>query len=229
VERLYRDGRFHTDADECEDFGHDLTTGASRTEAEYRAIGAAGRAILPAVEFEPSPEQPSSEWPITLTTGRTIYHFHTRTKTGRAPQLDRAAPDVWVEIAPADAEPLGIEEGDIVRIESPRGDIQAPARLCGVRPGTVFVPFHYGDGGIDGCVSGRRAANELTRTLWDPVSKQPMFKAAAVRLSRLAAGLGPSPAPTTGAARPLADGGAVAPTAGGAAAEAVSHVENQVG
>jgi hypothetical protein len=56
-----------------------------------------------------------------------------------------------------------------------------------------------------------------------------MFKAAAVRLSRLAAGLGPSPAPTTGAARPLADGGAVAPTAGGAAAEAVSHVENQVG
>jgi anaerobic selenocysteine-containing dehydrogenase len=227
IERLYDDGRFHTDADECEDSGHDLTTGASRTESEYRALAADGRAILPAVEFEPPPEQPSSDWPIMLTTGRTLYHFHTRTKTGRAPQLDQAAPNVWVEIAPADAEPIGIGEGDIVRIESPRGGIQAPARLCDVRPGTVFVPFHYGDGDIDRGASGHRAANELTVTLWDPVSKQPMFKAAAVRLSMVATGHGPAPAPTTGAARPLSDA-RVPPTAGGGTGEATSHVGNQV-
>ncbi len=61
-------------------------------------------------------ELPSPEYPFQLTTGRTVYHWHTRTKTGRAPQLQRAAPDAWVEISPADAERLGIEEGDLVRV-----------------------------------------------------------------------------------------------------------------
>ena len=85
-------------------------------------------------------------------------------------------------------------EGDVVRVESARGAMEAPARISGIRPGTIFVPFHYGawrsacDTAGDRTAS--RAANELTANTVDPVSKQPTFKVAAVRVSRLAEGMG---------------------------------------
>ncbi|WP_426321292.1 molybdopterin dinucleotide binding domain-containing protein [Microbacterium sp. E-13] len=66
-------------------------------------------------------------------TGSPVYHFHTRTKTGRAPQLRRAAPSAWVELSRADAAALGIREGDIVRVTSARGEIVVPARVGDVR------------------------------------------------------------------------------------------------
>ena len=58
--------------------------------------------------------------------------------------LQAAAPEVWVELSPGDAAALGIVEGDLVRVRSPRGAIEGPARLTGIRAGHVFVPFHYG-------------------------------------------------------------------------------------
>jgi anaerobic selenocysteine-containing dehydrogenase len=203
TERLYVDGEFNTDTDYAESYGHDLKTGAAKTEDEHRAIGPGGRAFLHAVEYHLSPEVPSDERPYLLTTGRTVYHFHTRTKTGRAPQLDEAAPDAWVEISPSDAEELEVGEGDIIRIDSPRGSIEVPARISGIRDGVVFVPFHYGwwdRGGRDG---PPRTANELTITGWDPVSKQPIFKVTAVALTRVSAAESPSLAPTVGAAAPV--------------------------
>jgi anaerobic selenocysteine-containing dehydrogenase len=185
-ERLYAGGVFNTDPSYSETFGHDMETGAAETEEEYRAKEPGGRAFLHAVPYRTSPEVPGESHPLLLTTGRTVYHFHTRTKTGRAPALDAAAPDAWVELHASDAEPLGIEEGDVVRVESQRGVMEAPARLSGIRPGTVFVPFHYGSWGQDG--DAPRAANELTITTWDPVSKQPIFKVAAVRLAKVRQG-----------------------------------------
>ena len=229
TERLYTDDVFNTDPDYCETYGHDVVTGAARSEAEYRAMEPGGRAFLISADYEPSPEVPDAEYPLLLTTGRTVYHFHTRTKTGRAPQLNRAAPDVWVEISPDDSGPLGIGEGDVVEVRSPRGAITARARVCGVRPGVVFVPFHYGYWDADarpgpGDEPGR-AANELTLTGWDPVSKQPFFKVAAVRVSKLADAAGqPSPAPTVGGPAPL-DGADLPPTVGGPEAMAASHAE----
>jgi len=185
TERLYTDGRFNTDPDVCESFGHDLATGASQGEETYRAKEPDGRAFLHAADFEPAPETPDSEYPLLLTTGRSLYQFHTRTKTARVPELDDAAPDVWIEVHPDDAAALGVGADDEVRVESRRGSITTPVRLGTVRRGVVFVPFHYGDWDRDDAVSaGRpRAANELTETVWDPVSKQPMFKVAAVRLT----------------------------------------------
>jgi ferredoxin-nitrate reductase len=182
-ERLYGDGIFPTAPDYCEDYGHELTTGATFSEAEFEALNPAGRAILKPAPYAPPPEEPGADYPFLLNTGRTVYHFHTRTKTGRAPELQQAAPDVWVELSDADAGRLGIGDGDIVRVESARGRIEGPARVTHVREGVVFVPFHYGywDDG-DG---RRRAANELTLTAWDPVSKQPIFKTAAVRVERV--------------------------------------------
>jgi anaerobic selenocysteine-containing dehydrogenase len=114
-----------------------------------------------------------------------VYHFHTRTKTGRTPELQAAAPDAWVGISPSDAERLGILEGDVVRVTSPRGSIEVQARLREMREGTVFIPFHFGywDIGDDAGPDGQpRAANELTMSIWDPVSKQPQLKIAAVKI-----------------------------------------------
>src|SRR4051794_1165884 len=81
TERLYTDGRFHTDPEECESYGHDLATGAELGEQAYRAKDPDGRAFLQSAEYEPAPEMPDDEYPLLLTTGRVIYHFHTRTKT----------------------------------------------------------------------------------------------------------------------------------------------------
>jgi anaerobic selenocysteine-containing dehydrogenase len=237
AERLYTDGRFNTDPDTCESYGHDLASGAAYTEDQYRSKEPRGRAFLHAVDYEPSPEVPSREHPLLLTTGRTVYQFHTRTKTGRAPQLQAAAPDVWVELSAQDARALGVAEGDVVRVASARGAVEGRARVTGVRPGVVFVPFHYGTwdraagAGDDGGRPAPRAANELTLTAWDPVSKQPLFKVAAVAVTKVADGRGvPSPAPTVGAPAPLAadDSGAarVPATAGGAAAEAPSVMDD---
>jgi ferredoxin-nitrate reductase len=188
TERLYSDAVFSTDPDYAETFGQELGTGAPNSAEEYRAMMPGGRAILHAAAYEPSPEVPTEERPMQLTTGRTVYHFHTRTRTGRAPELNAAAPEVWVELSAPDAERLGVTAGDTVRVESARGEVEGPARITDIRPGAVFVPFHYGywDEGSAAPNDARpRAANEMTITAWDPVSKQPLFKLAAVAVQRV--------------------------------------------
>jgi ferredoxin-nitrate reductase len=133
-----------------------------------------GRARLKGAEWTPPAESPDDSYPMQLTTGRNVYHFHTCTKTGRAPELNAAAPKPWVELAPSDAAGLDIQDGDLVRVESRRGAVEVTARCTGTRPGTLFLPFHYGGEGT--------AANDLTPTSWDPVSKQPDFKSGAARI-----------------------------------------------
>lgn len=165
-------------------------------ETAYRAGAAEGRALLKSAPYHPAHEEPDTEFPFRFTTGRTAYHFHTRTKTARSRRLNDAAPAVWAELGAEDAAQLGAAEGDLLEITSRRGRIVAPVRICQVRTGTVFVPFHYGywdSGGAPGAEP--TAANELTLTDWDPVSKQPVFKNAAVRISRLPSGTASSPAP----------------------------------
>jgi anaerobic selenocysteine-containing dehydrogenase len=139
-DRLYADGKFFSAPDYCEHWGKDLLTGASWEETDYRALNPDGKALLRATDWVPPHEMPSDDYPLQLTTGRTIYHFHTRTKTGRAPELQAAAPDVWVELSANDAASLGLEEGDMADVESPRGRIRGP---CGSRrSATVSSSFH---------------------------------------------------------------------------------------
>jgi ferredoxin-nitrate reductase len=210
TERLYSEGDFNTRTDYCENYGHDLLTGATLSEADHKALDPDGRAILHAAEYQPTHEEPGEGYPFRYATGRTIYHFHTRTKTARAPQLQRAAPEAWVEMHPADAGSLGFGEGDVVRVESPRGRMEASARISGIREGVVFAPFHYGywdQQGGDGPDGRPRAANELTITEWDPVSKQPLFKVGAVKVTKVADAKGEaSSAPTNTASAPVAEG-----------------------
>ncbi|HSS21258.1 MAG TPA: nitrate reductase [Pyrinomonadaceae bacterium] len=181
-EHLYVGGKFNTDADYCEDYGHNLSTGAMRTPEQYKANNPKGRAFLHAADYEPPQESPDQDYPFWLTTGRVVYHFHTRTKTGRSRELNQAAPNVFVQVNETDAEALGLANGDIARLESRRGAVEAAVRVGGIRRGHIFVPFHYGYWDDD---SQPRAANELTITEWDPVSKQPHFKFAAVQITKV--------------------------------------------
>lgn len=178
---IYTDGVFNTDPNYCETYGHDLVTGAEITPKDYKANDPKGKAFLRAAEYQPPHEIPDSEYPLWLTTGRVVYHFHTRTKTARSQELNAAAPDAFVQMSEEDAAKYGIEEGEMVRVESRRGYIEAPAKIGDIEPGVVFVPFHYGYWDDD---SRSRAANELTIAEWDPVSKQPHFKYAAVRMHK---------------------------------------------
>jgi len=198
TERLYADYRFWAAPEVCETYGRDLITGASVEQTEYRALNPHGRVVIKAAEYLPPHEDANAEYPMQLITGRTIFHFHTRTKTARAPELNAAAPDVWAELHADDARQLGIGEGEAVDVLSPRGRVRATVRYRDVRPGVVFLPFHYGywdtaDPSGPAPDDPGRAANELTITDWDPVSKQPLFKTSACRVE---------PVGPTAAARP---------------------------
>ena len=190
-ERQYEDGVFNTSMEYCETYGHDIVTGAANEANEYAAMDPKGKAFIKGAEWVPPPEQPDSSYPLFLTTGRVTYHFHTRTKTGHVPELQSAAPEPIVELHPDDAAPLGIADGDLVAVRSRRGEARGLARISGIEPGVVFMPFHYGDWDSRG---RQGAANALTISGWDAVSKQPYFKYAAVSVQRVEAGDGRSPA-----------------------------------
>jgi anaerobic selenocysteine-containing dehydrogenase len=183
-ERLYEDGVFNTAADYCELYGHDIVTGAAVDPQEYRAKDPMGKARIKAADYVPPPEEPDDDYPFFLTTGRVTYHWHTRTKTGRVHRLNEAAPNVFVEISKGDAKELGIGEGDLLEISTRRGKVEAPARVGNILSGHLFIPFHYGYWDDSGN-GHKRAANELTITGYDPVSKQPYFKFAAARVRKL--------------------------------------------
>jgi anaerobic selenocysteine-containing dehydrogenase len=227
TERLYTDGQFWSASDYCESYGRDLVTGAPVSQTEYRALNPDAKAVIKAVQYLLPHEVPDEDYPFALITGRTLYHFHTRTKTARAPQLHDAAPQVWVEMSAGDATALGFGEGDLLEVASLRGSVHARLRVGGIRAGVLFLPFHYGywdTSGGDRPDGAGRAANELTVTDWDPVSKQPLFKTATAKVTRLRASDGtPAQAPTTTGSRPATAG--VPATVGGSAAEAEETTE----
>src|SRR3989441_1221428 len=148
--------------------------GSPRLYADGRFQTEDGRAIFFPVQSELPPEEADPEFPFTLNTGRTVEHWHTRTKTGRITLLEGLAPEAWVEINPSDAEALKIRTGDVVRVISPRGAIErVTARVTEViRPGEVFIPFHYDEA----------CANRLTNDEFDPISREPNYKQCAVRI-----------------------------------------------
>ncbi|MBI3316439.1 MAG: nitrate reductase [Candidatus Omnitrophica bacterium] len=136
-----------------------------------------GRAKLWVVENEAPPETPNEEYPFWLNTGRTVEHWHTRTKTGQIPLLNNLSPEAWVEMNARDAAKLKFQHGDYVRVESRRGKIShIVLRVTEtVAPGQIFIPFHYAEAN----------ANNLTVSMCDPYSREPNYKQAAVRVYKL--------------------------------------------
>jgi predicted molibdopterin-dependent oxidoreductase YjgC len=142
--------------------------GAPRLYADGRFPTPDGRARLACVDPVPITEQPRRQYPLLLNTGRTVEHWHTRTKTGRVDALERLAPEAWVELHPDDARELGVRSGDVVRLVSQRGAVdEIVVRVTSVvRAGEVFVPFHYDEA----------CANRLTKNEYDPISREPNYK-----------------------------------------------------
>ena len=135
-----------------------------------------GRAKLFAVEWEPFPEQPSRSFPFVLNTGRTVEHWHTRTKTKEVKILERMSPTAWLEMSPRDARQLGLRQHDLVTVVSPRSRVEhLELRITEiVAPGQVFMPFHYEE----------KNSNRLTQSAFDPISREPNYKQAAVRVEK---------------------------------------------
>ncbi|MGW5720067.1 molybdopterin oxidoreductase family protein [Amycolatopsis sp. NPDC003865] len=197
TDRLYTDGKFFAQPDYCESYGRDLVTGAPVEPAEYRAMNPEGKAMLKGAGYVPPHEAPDDDHPFFLVNGRTIVHFHTRTKTGRTPELRAAAPEVWLQVSERDAAAAALAEGDLAEVSTPRGSVRARVRIGGIRDGVLFLPFHYGYWDVDHPAGkdGDRAANELTFTDWDPVSKQPLFKTAAAALRKIGSVAAPAAEP----------------------------------
>jgi assimilatory nitrate reductase catalytic subunit len=147
-----------------------------RLFADGRFFHADGRAKFLFEAPRPIPEAPNKDFPLLLLTGRgTAVQWHTQTRTAKSDVLRKLAPErVYVEVNPQDARPLGLKPQDAVEIESRRATIRARVFITPtVAPGQVFLPMHY------------PAVNRLTDAVFDPYSKQPSYKACAVRLKRL--------------------------------------------
>ncbi|MGC4755154.1 molybdopterin oxidoreductase family protein [Micromonospora trifolii] len=135
-----------------------------------------GRARFHPVDHRPAAEEVCATYPLHFTTGRVLAQYQSGTQTRRVAALRRAAPEAFVELHPDLAARLSIDDGDSVRVTSRRGEFRAPARLStGIRPDTVFAPFHY---------AGPGRANSVTNDAVDPISGMPEFKICAVRVEK---------------------------------------------
>jgi len=136
-----------------------------------------GRGQFHAIDYTPPAEQTDDEYPLYLTTGRVLYHYHTGTMTMKTAGLNERVPECFVEISPKDAALYDLTDGAEVEIASRRGKITAKIQVSPKAVnGTVFIPFHF----------AQAAANRLTNAALDPVSKIPEYKVCAVRLSQAA-------------------------------------------
>jgi sulfite reductase (NADPH) flavoprotein alpha-component len=130
----------------------------------------------------PPAELPDEEFPFILTTGRCAHQWHTMTKTGKSPALNKLNPGAFLEIHPEDAEGLHVREGDSVQVKSRRGLAVYPARVTDkIRPGCCFAPIHWND-----LFGENLAINAATSEAPDPISKQPEFKYCAVQIVKVA-------------------------------------------
>lgn len=154
TERLFTDGKFPT---------------------------ADGKANLLPVEHAEPVEKLDDAFPLVLTTGRSKYHWHTMTRTGKNHALKKSAPDPILDLHRADARRHGISDADFVEITSRRGKVMVQCRVTEeIKQGTCFLPFHWGR--EEGFF---KAANNLTISARDPVSRQPELKACAVRVRKI--------------------------------------------
>lgn len=162
----------------CPDEAH---LGTQRRYLNKRFATPDGRANFVACQHQAPAETVSAEFPFVLTTGRLASQWHTMTRTGKIEKLYKQATKPFMEMNSADAEAMDIQDGDCLRVSSLRGTIQIEVQVTArIRQGTVFMPFHWGDFYALGQV-----VNTLTHDAIDPISKEPEYKACAVRIEKL--------------------------------------------
>jgi ferredoxin-nitrate reductase len=149
--------------------------------AGHRFPTASGRARLLADQPFGLAEPPCDTYPLVLTVGRYLGHWHTMTRTGHVARLRKQHPQPLLEVHPADAERQGLVDGGLAEVTSRRASVTARVQITEqIRPGTVFLPMHWGASQEQPC-----EANRLMHEHACPQSKQPELKAAAVRLRPL--------------------------------------------
>jgi formate dehydrogenase alpha subunit len=125
------------------------------------------------LEYKPPAEETDEDYPLILTTGRILYHYHTGTMTRRVDGLNQIVPTGYVELNPSEGKKYGLKDGELANVSSRRGSILTKVSLTErVAPGVVFIPFHFAE----------TAANILTNDALDPEAKMPELKVCAVRL-----------------------------------------------
>jgi formate dehydrogenase alpha subunit len=140
----------------------------------HKGTFARGKGLLQGIPFEPPAELTDEEYSTLLTTGRMLFHYNISTRISES--LEMLRPHELAEVNPADAEELGFEEGEMIRVSSRRGSITTRIAITDRVPvGTVFMTFHYKESPV----------NELTNSAYDPVTKTAEFKVCAVRLTKL--------------------------------------------
>ena len=168
-ERLEREGSVTYPCDSETEPGHGVIFGDGFPTPS-------GRGKLVPASIVPPDEEPDAEYPMILTTGRLLEHWHTGSMTRRASVLDAIEPEAVAHLSPRDLHRLGVEPGASVRVTTRRGSIELLARADrDVPPGLVFIPFCYAEA----------AANLLTNPALDPFGKIPEFKFCAARLEKV--------------------------------------------
>jgi formate dehydrogenase major subunit len=135
-----------------------------------------GLGFFSAVDWTPPAEVPDSEYPLVLSTGRRLYHYHTRTQTGRCLGMNDLLGEETADISPQDALTMKIQDGERIRVRSRRGEVTVKARVTPEVPeGMVWMAFHFREA----------CANWLTNAVFDPVSYTAEYKACAVAVEKL--------------------------------------------
>jgi assimilatory nitrate reductase catalytic subunit len=148
------------------------TGGTARLFTDGRFQTPDGRARMVPVAAQGPSEATDAAYPLALNTGRIRDHWHTLTRTGLAPELSRHIPEPYVEIHPADAEPLGVADGRLTRVQTAHGEAVALARLSDrQRPGSIFMPMHWTE-----VYAPQGRSNPLVSPTRDSRSGQPEFK-----------------------------------------------------
>jgi len=134
-----------------------------------------GKGKFVPLEYIPSAELPDDKFPLILTTERSLYHYHTGTMTRKVSGLNTLRPEELVEISPADASALNIDDGEMIKVISRRGEVTAKAKVTEVSsPGVISMTFHFAES----------PTNAITSRALDPVAKIPELKVCAVRIEK---------------------------------------------
>ncbi len=135
-----------------------------------------GRGKFIPLKYRPSAELPDEEYPLILTTGRSIYHYQTSTMTGAVDGLKKLYGEDYIEMCSDDANKIGVEHGEKVKVISRRGEIEPKVKVTdSCLSGVVFMTFHFSES----------ATNIITSAALDPISKTPEFKVCAVRVEKI--------------------------------------------
>lgn len=160
--------------------GYDPYASAGSEFDFYHSTTGDGRAQIWFHPYAAPPESPDEQYPLWLSTGRVLEHWHTGSMTARVPQLRSAMPRGYLEMNRADAEARGVRNGDRVTVTSRRGEIELPVWIGGRGEpprGSVFVPFF----------DEKALINRVTLDAYCPISKEPDYKKCAVQVAKVGA------------------------------------------